>query len=274
MKKTLLTLATVAISTGSMAATIKQLDAKNVSVTATPTNMLRNIVKDTSLSLATGFERKNVDVDTTAGYLNFSATKQFNEKLSITAQLRSDTDDVNTVDGATPYKMIDPRIFINAYNTEFNSNIGKITLSPSLRIQPHTKGDAEGNIATLRLGATTTLATTAANTVALSVFGYDNITDSTATSEARDESHFYFVANNTYQLNDTNSISGTFEYFTNIDQAENIYRSVDAQDDVTLTYSNTAIKSLNISPYVSQDLSNNVVALNMLELGLDLSYSF
>jgi len=273
MKKSLLALTMATMSLPALAATTTNVDTTNVSITSTPMSTFRNIIKDTSVSLATGFERTNVDTESTAGYLNLSVNKKFSEDVAVTFQLRSDTNDVNKVSDETPYKMIDPRIFINAYNTEFATGIGAITLSPQLRIQPHTKGNNEGNIATLRLGATASMATSIANSISLSTFIYDNITDRTAKSSARDESHFYVVMNDSYALNDKNSIALTFEYFTNIDQAENIYRSVDAQDDITLSYVNTAIKNVWISPYVSQDL-NKTKAANMLELGVDLSYTF
>ena len=273
MKKSLLALTMATMILPALAATTTNVDTTNVSITSTPTSTLRNIIKDTSLSLATGFERTNVDTESTAGYLNLSVNKKFSEDVSVTFQLRSDTDDVNKVSNETPYKMIDPRIFINAYNTEFATGIGAITLSPQLRIQPHTKGNNQGNIATLRLGATASMSTSIANSVSLSSFIYDNITDESAESSSRDESHFYVVINDSYAMNDKNSLSLTFEYFTNIDQAQNIYRSVDAQDDLTLTYVNSSFKNVMLAPYVSQDL-NKTTAFNMLELGVDLSYTF
>lgn len=276
MKKTLLTFATAAMTMSSFAApsTASGIDSSNISVTATPNSMFKNIVKDTSLSLATGFERTNVDTESTAGYLNAAVTKKFNEDISMTMQLRSESKDVTQMEkGAKPYHMIDPRIFINAFNTEFDSALGKITLAPQLRIQPHTVDKRQGDLANLRLGATAALQTSAANTLAFSFFGYDELTDRSANSKVREDSHFYFILADTYNMNDNNALTATFEYFTDIEQAESIYRGVNTQDDITLTYSNTSLENLNIAPYVSQDLKK-VVATNMLELGVDLSYTF
>lgn len=264
MKKTLLALVTTAMTFSSMAATT------NTIATTTSKSFMEKALENTSASIFTGFERTNIDTEATAGYLTLAVSKRFNDEFSIRAQLRSDTTDVTN---SSPYKMIDPRIFINAYNRDFDTSLGKLTLAPELRIQPHTQNSQQGNLATLRLGLRASLETTAANTLTFIANGYDNITDSTAGTSVRDESHFYFLAINNYQLNDQNGLTLMFEYFTDIDQAKNIYRSINAQDDVTFRYTNTSINKLSISPYVSQNLSKEV-ALNMLELGLDLAYTF
>ncbi len=268
MKKTLLVFTTAALTLSSMAAS-----TVNKVSTSTSKSFIEKALENTSASIFTGFERTNINTESTAGYLTLAVSKRFNDELAISAQLRSDTNDVTKVGSESPYKMIDPRIFINAYNREFKTSLGTLTLSPSLRIQPHTQNSQQGNLATLRLGLRTALKTSAANTLAFTVNGYDNITDSTAGSDVKNESHFYFIASNNYQLNDNHGIALRFEYFTDIDQAKNIYRSINAQDDITLTYRNTSINKLSIAPYISQNLSKEI-ATNMLELGLDLAYTF
>lgn len=277
MKKALMTFVAASCALNAFSATTTNINASNISMTATPTTTFSNILKDTSASLATGFERTSINNDKTTGYLNLNLNKKFNEDISATLQIRSNTDNVNDTNN-NPYAMIDPRIFINAYNTEFNTALGAITVAPQLRIQPHTNGNThkganKGDLATLRLGATASMNTTTANSIAMSAFVYDHLVDGAAGNNVKDDSHFYFIFNDSYALNDHNSLSVTFEHFTNIDQAQRIYRSVDAQNDVTFTYSNTSIKNLMIAPYISQDLKRTAAA-NLLELGVDLRYNF
>ncbi|MCT4641795.1 MAG: hypothetical protein N4A33_05805 [Bacteriovoracaceae bacterium] len=275
MKKMLLTLAVSTLAASSFAS------STNTSVTSTSGSTLKNLLKNTSFSAATGLERTNIDNESVEGYLNIAASGKITNKINMMLQIRSGMDRLNVDEtesnqNAAVHYMKNPRIFFSGYNTELETIVGKITLAPQLRVEARTQGNSDGRLATLRLGGTASMKTNIANTFSLSAFTYDNITDSTADKSFVDgdsSGAFYYVLANNYAIDDTNAISATVEHFSTFNQKNLTANYSGADSLIILRYSNSSIKNTWVSPYLSQSLEEKT-AFNKMAIGVDASYRF
>jgi hypothetical protein len=73
-------------------------------------------------------------------------------------------------------------------------------------------------------------------------------------------------------MNDTNSVSVSLEYFSNLNTNSFTNKMVDAQNELYLNYKNTSIKDLSINPYLFQTLDKSIELDNMA-IGVNLGYS-
>lgn len=267
MKKTLLTLATLAISTTAMTAT-------NTTTKTVGASALDRALEGTAASIAAGFERTNQDVNASSAYLNITGSKQITEDLNLAAQIRTKTQNVNDLD-AQPYQMINPRFTLSGYNTEIKTAAGDLLIAPSLRVEANTNENEDakqGKLAALRLGAFTALKTSTANTVSFFAATYANISDSTASSDIKNESHFYLTLGDEYQITEGNSISFSLEHFSNFNLETFRDANIPNQNELYLNYTNSQVKGLAINPYLLQNLGKTVALKNMA-LGLNLTYN-
>jgi hypothetical protein len=267
MEKTILALSTLALSLGAFS-------ASNTTITSKKKSSLPTFIQNTSVSAYVGIDRENGLGNNTEISQNLNAFTKWNDNLSTFLSVRTTANnaEVNGVaqdSNDRKLEIINPRLSFFALNTE----VAGIDVKPQLRIEAAINDASDTRYATARLGVTLSKATSSANTVSAFAGTYEGILKEKATRVDAESSNLYLWISDSYSFNDKNSASITLEDFKGLNQDTLTLTNKASNYDLTISYANTMIKSLSLSPYLSHNMKN-VIASDQINFGLDATYSF